>query len=63
MATTKAATQVVRKFKFERATKNTFRFAEEEVPGEAPIIGTLYMQRFAFNGTQPDTLTVTVAME
>lgn len=62
MATTKKAL-FTKKFKFERATKNTYRFSEEEVPGEAPVIGTLYIQRFVFDGTQPGSITVTVAQE
>ena len=61
MATKK--TSFTRTFKFERATKNTYRFSEEEVSGEAPVIGTLYIQRFVFDGTEPGTITVTVKQE
>ena len=54
------AVKFTRKFSFERATKNTFRFQEDEVAGEAPIIGTLYVQKFPFNGSEPGSITVTV---
>ena len=60
MATRTGKVKITRAFKFERATKNTYRFAEEEVPGEAPVVGTLYIQRFAFDGTEPGTISVTV---
>jgi hypothetical protein len=53
---------VTRTFKFDRATKNTFRFDEVETPGELFIIGTLYVQRFAFNGSQPGNIKVTLEL-
>jgi hypothetical protein len=46
-------------FEFERATKNTFRFAEVAEDGAA-VIGTLYMQKSAFNGAEPSGVTLTV---
>ena len=46
------------KFKFERETKNTYRFAEVADEGEA-IIGTLYVQKWAFK-TKIENLTITI---
>ena len=45
------------KFIFERATKNTYRFAEDS---DNPIIGTLYVKKSAFKNGQPNTLSVTI---
>ena len=33
-------------FNREKETKNTVKFAEVQAQGEAPIIGTLYVQKF-----------------
>ena len=33
-------------FNREKETKNTVKFAEVQTQGEAPIIGTLYVQKF-----------------
>ena len=39
------------KFKIEKATKNTFRFAEVENDlGPAPVVKTLYVQKWALPG-------------
>ncbi|MEM2925526.1 MAG: hypothetical protein QXJ68_07560 [Methanocellales archaeon] len=43
---------------FERATKNTYRFAES--PGEGTVIGTLYVQKHVFAGKQPSKIKVTI---
>lgn len=40
------ATEKVLKFKLEKLTKNTVKFQEEEVPGQPPVIGTLYVQKW-----------------
>jgi hypothetical protein len=56
-------TAVTRTFAFEKATKNTYRFQEEPGAGEPPIIGTLYVQKFIFNGTTPGHITVTLSTE
>ena len=34
-------------FKLEKETKNTVKFAEVQTPGQAPIIGALYVQKWA----------------
>ena len=51
----------VRQFAFEKGTKNTYRFKEAETPGEPPIIGTLYLQRYLFTG-EPTGVKVTVEL-
>jgi len=33
-------------FEREKETKNTVKFTEVQTPGEAPIVGTLYVQKF-----------------
>ena len=43
----------------ERETKNTVRF-QEEASGKPPVIGTLYVQRWALGEPLPQRLTVTV---
>ena len=46
-------------FTREKETKNTVKFAEAQTQGEAPIIGTLYVQKW-FAG---DTTTLKVTVE
>ena len=46
-------------FVTERETKNTVRF-QEEATGKPPIIGTLYVQRWALGEPLPQRLTVTI---
>ncbi len=43
----------------ERETKNTVRF-QEEASGKPPVIGTLYVQRWALGEPLPQRLTVTI---
>ena len=48
------------KFRFERDTKNTRRFAEE---GDAPLIGTLYVSRIGLRslfGAVPEVIELTI---
>ena len=56
-------TAVTRVFVFEKATKNTYRFQEEPGAGEPPVIGTLYVQKYIFNGATPERITVTLSAE
>ena len=42
-----------------RETKNTVRF-QEEASGKPPVIGTLYVQRWALGEPLPQQLTVTI---
>ena len=46
-------------FVTERETKNTVRF-QEEAEGKPPVIGTLYVQRWALGEPLPQRLTVTI---
>ena len=46
-------------FVTERETKNTVRF-QEEASGKPPVIGTLYVQRWALGQPLPQRLTVTI---
>ena len=43
----------------ERETKNTVRF-QEEASGKPPVLGTLYVQRWALGEPLPQRLTVTI---
>ncbi len=50
--------------KFEKETKNTFRFMEETKDLSAtPIIGTLYVQKSAFQGKTPQAIKVSIEWE
>lgn len=44
------------KFTREKETKNTVKFQEMPAPGSPPVIGTLYVQKWAVGDAQ--TLTV-----
>lgn len=48
------------KLTFEKATKRTFRFREDE---ESPVIGTLYIKQSALNGKAPESIVVTIETE
>lgn len=55
------------KFKFEKETKTTFRFQEQDVAeGARPVVGTLYLSKSfvdPVNGTKPVTdVTLTIAL-
>lgn len=48
-------------FEFDRETKGTRRFAEVEVPGQPPVVGTLYVKKHVcHNMGNPTRLTVTI---
>lgn len=51
-----------RVFEFDKETKNTIRYAEvaEEQP---PVIGTIYVQKWAVKGTTPKKLKLTLESE
>ena len=49
--------------KKEKATKNTVRFAEVETEGEAPIFGSLYVQKWFAGGATSIKVTVEVELE
>ncbi len=46
-------------FELERETKNTYRF-QEVAKGAPPVIGTHYIQKWAFEAT-PQSITVTIS--
>lgn len=46
-------------FVVERETKNTVRYQEEAV-GKPPVVGTLYVQRWALGEPAPERLTVVI---
>ena len=46
-------------FERERETKNTVRY-QEEADGKPPVVGTLYVQRWALGQPVPQWLTVTI---
>ena len=48
-------------FELERQTKNTYRF-QEAAKGEPPLIGTLYIQKWAFEKA-PNRITVIIKAE
>ena len=50
--------KIERTFRIEKETKNTLRYAEV-AEGQPPIVGTLYVQKWAFKGT-PQTIQVTL---
>jgi hypothetical protein len=54
-----AATKVI-VFQKEKDTKNTVKFAEVPVQGQAPIIGTLYLQKWIAGTSQNVKVTVEV---
>ena len=44
-------------FRFERATKNMYRFREDSPD---PVVGTLYMNKRMFENGSPDKINVTI---
>ena len=55
--------EITRKFVFDRPTKNTVRYSEEPAGGEAPVVGTLYVQKWALGNQPPQVITVTIKGE
>ena len=47
------------KFTLERETKNTVRYMEDS-EGKPPIVGTIYLQKWALGTTPPKALKVVV---
>ena len=55
------ATAIKVRFDFEKETKNTRKFEELPEPGQAPMIGTLYVQKHILQRLgDPTGLTVTI---
>lgn len=55
-----AVTKLVARFTREKETKNTVRFEEQPEKGKPPIIGGLYVQKFAAGDAQELTVTIEV---
>ncbi len=49
------------KFVFEKETKNSVRYKEVPSEGKAPIIGTLYVQKWFAGNTK--SLQITIALD
>jgi hypothetical protein len=49
-------------FTLERETKNTYRY-QEELSDKPPIIGTLYVQKWALGSPPPRRIHLTVEVE
>ena len=50
--------KIERPFTFEKETKNTLRYTEV-AEGQPPVVGTLYIQKWAFKG-RPQRIEVTI---
>ena len=48
-----ASDRLVMAFRFEKATKNTFKYEEKPEPGQPSRIGSLYVQKWAFGTESP----------
>lgn len=58
-ATKAQPTEYTVTFSKEKETKNTVKFNEDAVEGQAPVIGTLYVQKWAVGDATTITVTVT----
>lgn len=47
-------------FTLERETKKTIRYEEAAPTGTAPVVGTLYVQKWALGEEPPKSVTVTI---
>ena len=47
-------------FELEKETKNTIRYAEKPEVGKPPVIGTIYIQKWALPERDATDITVTV---
>jgi hypothetical protein len=47
-------------FAHEKSTKNTERFAEQLEEGQPPVIGSLYVQKFAVGNAKSLTVTIEI---
>lgn len=46
------------KFEFEKETKNSVRYKEIPAEGQAPIVGSLYVQKWFAGGTKNLEITI-----
>lgn len=56
-------TRIVQPMRFEKATKNTYRYTNEESIGEPPVLTSLYVPKWAVGSPPPGQITVTVEWE
>lgn len=52
--------EIVREFVKEKETKNTVKYEEKPPAGQPPVIGSLYLQKWAANGAERVTVTVAI---
>lgn len=48
------------RFEREKETKNTLRYQEQPDDGQPPVVGSLYVQRWALGSPAPDRLRVVI---
>ncbi|WP_179079048.1 hypothetical protein [Shewanella sp. UCD-KL12] len=51
-------TQKTIKFEYEKETKNSVRYQELPEPGQAPVLGTIYVQKWFASDTKNLTITI-----
>lgn len=51
-------TKKIIQFEYEKETKNSVRYQELPAPGEAPIMGTLYVQKWFAGSTKNLQITI-----
>jgi hypothetical protein len=52
--------KITLKFKQDKETKRTVRFAEQVKGDETPVVGSVYVQKSALGDKAPENLTVTL---
>jgi hypothetical protein len=52
--------EMVREFVKEKETKNTVKYEEKPPTGQPPVMGTLYLQKWAAGGAEKVTITVAI---
>lgn len=48
-------------FRHDKETTNTHRY-KEETDGQPPIVGNIYIQKWAIEGERPDKIEVTLSL-
>lgn len=51
-------TEKIIQFEYEKETKNSVRYQELPEPGEAPVMGTLYVQKWFAGNTKNLQITI-----
>ncbi len=47
-------------FEYAKSTKNTECYSEKPEPGKPPVIGSIYVAKWAANGAQSVTVTIEI---